>query len=110
VKCGVNFHCHYDRFSRAHVPKNDSTHVPSHSNKEAQRLRYLRYRKHNIFVVQRAVQDMAVDTLLVSDSLFRAQCVKERRKYVDMVEEARANGASVHIFSTMHESGQFVCA
>ena len=37
--------------------------------------------------VARAAESDAVETLLVSDKLFRAQNVAERRKYVDLVDK-----------------------
>jgi protein pelota len=56
--------------------------------------------------VQQAQEQQAVDSLLVTDELFRSSNVKMRRQYVDLVENVRANGGSVYIFSSMHISGQ----
>ena len=67
--------------------------------------------------VARAVEAGAVGTLLISDSLFRlfllkagligrSQNVGERRKWVGMVEEVKATGGEVLIFSSIHESGK----
>lgn len=47
----------------------------------------------------------AIDTLLVTDDLFRAADIKTRKKYVAMVEEAKKGGAKVVIFSDQHVSG-----
>lgn len=55
--------------------------------------------------VQYAAEQGALDRLLLSDSLFRAQHVARRAQYVDLVETARQAGAQVHIFSSMHISG-----
>ena len=55
--------------------------------------------------VQAAIEQGAVDSLLLADSLFRAQNVARRRQYVELVQAARAGGAKVHIFSSMHVSG-----
>ena len=55
--------------------------------------------------VQAAIEQGAVDSLLLADSLFRAQNVAKRRQYVELVSAARAGGAKVHIFSSMHVSG-----
>ncbi|KAG7353706.1 cell division protein pelota PelA [Nitzschia inconspicua] len=56
--------------------------------------------------VQRAQEQQAVDSLLVTDELFRSSSVKTRRQYVDLVEDVRASGGKVYIFSSMHISGQ----
>jgi protein pelota len=56
--------------------------------------------------VQKAQEQQAVDSLLVTDELFRSSNVTTRRQYVDLVESVRANGGKVYVFSTMHISGQ----
>merc|ERR1711874_500233 len=56
--------------------------------------------------VAMAVEADAVETLLVSDKLFRAQNVAERRKYVEMVDKVREVGGEVKIFSSLHVSGE----
>jgi protein pelota len=56
--------------------------------------------------VSKAQEQQAVDSLLVTDELFRSSNVKTRRQYVDLVENVRASGGTVYIFSSMHISGQ----
>lgn len=56
--------------------------------------------------VRKAQEHLAVDTLLVTDELFRSANVATRKNYVKLVEDVRASGGSVHIFSSMHVSGQ----
>ena len=57
--------------------------------------------------VKSAAEQMAIDSLLVTDELFRCtSSVKKRREYVDLVEGVRANGGTVYIFSSLHVSGQ----
>jgi len=56
--------------------------------------------------VAKAHECLSIETLLVSDSLFRNSDVKLRKLYVDLVESVRAAGGKVHIFSSMHVSGQ----
>merc|ERR1712013_765314 len=56
--------------------------------------------------VAMAVEADAVETLLVSDKLFRAQNVTERRKYVEMVDKVREMGGEVKVFSSLHVSGE----
>ncbi len=53
-----------------------------------------------------ANESKAVESLLVTDSLFRAADVKTRRTYVQLVESVREHGGSVHIFSSLHVSGE----
>jgi protein pelota len=55
---------------------------------------------------RRALEQGAVAKLLVSDSLLRAQHVERRATYVALVEAATAVGAAVHIFSSLHVSGE----
>ncbi|EPQ26483.1 uncharacterized protein PFL1_05805 [Pseudozyma flocculosa PF-1] len=58
--------------------------------------------KHVLLAASRG----AIGTLLISDGLFRAADPARRRKFVDLVEEVRKQGAEVAIFSSMHESGR----
>lgn len=48
----------------------------------------------------------SIDTLLVSDSLFRSKDIGQRRKYVNLVESVKHQGATVLIFSSMHVTGE----
>ncbi|KAM6964241.1 protein pelota homolog [Tautogolabrus adspersus] len=56
--------------------------------------------------VERAVEALAVDTLLISDQLFRHQDVPVRSRYVRLVDNVRDNGGNVRIFSSLHVSGE----
>lgn len=56
--------------------------------------------------VAKAHEQLAIDSLLVTDELFRSVSVKTRKKYVQLVESVRENGGQVYIFSSMHVSGQ----
>ena len=56
--------------------------------------------------VEKANEARAIDTLLVSDNLFRSQNVNERKMYVALVESVRDNGGEVRIFSSLHVSGE----
>lgn len=55
--------------------------------------------------VAKAAEQGALETLLLTDSLFRAQDIQRRKQYVELVADARAAGAKVHIFSSLHVSG-----
>eukprot|EP01126_Amoeba_proteus_P041403 TRINITY_DN4452_c0_g1_i15.p1 TRINITY_DN4452_c0_g1~~TRINITY_DN4452_c0_g1_i15.p1 ORF type:complete len:120 (-),score=27.41 TRINITY_DN4452_c0_g1_i15:164-523(-) len=55
--------------------------------------------------VTRCNDQLAIEKLLISDSLFRSQNIKTRATYVDLVQKARENGADVLIFSSLHVSG-----
>jgi len=50
--------------------------------------------------------EQAVEVLLITDELFRSRDVKERRKFVDLVEGVRDSGGDVKIFSSLHVSGE----
>jgi protein pelota len=58
--------------------------------------------KHVRFAVDRG----AVDTLLVTDGLFRAADLGTRKRYVALVEDTKEAGGEVLIFSSMHTSGE----
>jgi len=56
--------------------------------------------------VEKAIEKGAVGTLLVSNSLFRSNNMKERRRYVAMVDDVKAQGGTeVMVLSSLHESG-----
>ncbi|KAI9907637.1 hypothetical protein PsorP6_003414 [Peronosclerospora sorghi] len=56
--------------------------------------------------VMRANKNMAIETLMITDSLFRQQDLFMRRKYVDLVESVRDYGGTVRLFSSLHVSGE----
>uniref|UniRef100_A0A915E0R3 Protein pelota homolog n=1 Tax=Ditylenchus dipsaci TaxID=166011 RepID=A0A915E0R3_9BILA len=56
--------------------------------------------------VKLASDQLAIDTLMISDSLFRSKNLGQRRKYVRLVETIRDQGATVLIFSSMHVTGE----
>ena len=56
--------------------------------------------------VAKANEQLSIDSLLVTDELFRASDVKTRKRYVRLVESVRENGGQVYVFSSMHVSGQ----
>ena len=56
--------------------------------------------------VAAAAERGAIHVLLLADSLLRAQHVARRRAYVELVDAVRALGATVHVFSSMHVSGE----
>lgn len=49
---------------------------------------------------------LAIQTLLITEELFRSADINTRRKYVDLVESVKAGGGEVFIFSVMHVSGE----
>lgn len=61
---------------------------------------------YGYFHVQKANEELAIDSLLISDELFRSADIATRKKYVALVESVRERGGTVYIFSTMHVSGQ----
>jgi len=56
--------------------------------------------------VMKASEHNAIQTLLVSDSLFRAASIATRKKYVELVQSVKDGGGKVHIFSSLHVSGE----
>ncbi|XP_049867522.1 protein pelota [Pectinophora gossypiella] len=56
--------------------------------------------------VERANEAQAIETLMISDKLFRCQDIQQRKEYVSLVDSVRDNGGDVRIFSSMHVSGE----
>ncbi|XP_055681138.1 protein pelota [Lutzomyia longipalpis] len=56
--------------------------------------------------VTRAIEAECVQTLLISDNLFRCQDFNQRKEYVRLVDAVRESGGEVKIFSSMHISGE----
>ncbi|XP_076549213.1 pelota mRNA surveillance and ribosome rescue factor [Osmia lignaria lignaria] len=56
--------------------------------------------------IQKANEAQAIETLLISDKLFRCQDVATRKEYVEIVENVRESGGEVKIFSSLHVSGE----
>ncbi|XP_014206077.1 protein pelota [Copidosoma floridanum] len=56
--------------------------------------------------VQVACEAQAIETLLISDKLFRCQDVALRKEYVTLVEAVKDSGGDVKIFSSLHVSGE----
>lgn len=56
--------------------------------------------------VAKAVEAQAVETLLISDNLFRNQDLAQRKEYVRLVDAVRDSSGEVKIFSSMHISGE----
>ena len=56
--------------------------------------------------VTRAVRERAVQTLMVTDVLFKSKDVGERRRYVALVEEVKEQGGEVLVLSGQHVSGE----
>ncbi len=56
--------------------------------------------------VRIAAEHDAVETLLMSDSMFRIRDFVARRKYVDLVESVKAKGGRFLCFSSLHVTGE----
>ncbi|CAN1271523.1 Protein PELOTA 1 [Linum perenne] len=56
--------------------------------------------------VEVANERLAVQTLLITDDLFRNADIPTRQKYVNLVKSVKSSGGKAHIFSTMHSSGE----
>ncbi|KAG4099099.1 hypothetical protein H8356DRAFT_358801 [Neocallimastix lanati (nom. inval.)] len=53
-----------------------------------------------------ACENNAIETLLLSDKLFRSNDIETRKKYIKLVEDVRAKGGKVLIYSSLHNSGE----
>jgi protein pelota len=53
-----------------------------------------------------ALQNQAIETLLITDELFRSSNITVRKQYVTLVDQIKTNGGIVIIFSIMNPSGQ----
>ncbi|GFQ72928.1 protein pelota [Trichonephila clavata] len=56
--------------------------------------------------VMKANEAQAIDTLLISDKLFRCNDVAKRKSFVELVDSVRENGGEVKLFSSLHPSGE----
>ncbi|XP_021749375.1 protein PELOTA 1-like [Chenopodium quinoa] len=56
--------------------------------------------------VEVAHDRMAIQTLLITDEQFRNADIATRKKYINLVDSIKDSGGSVHIFSSMHVSGE----
>lgn len=56
--------------------------------------------------VEVAHERMAIQTLLITDELFRSSDIATRRKYVNLVSSVNDSGGTVYVFSSMHVSGE----
>lgn len=53
-----------------------------------------------------AAENDAIETLLVTDDLFRAADTATRKNYVALVDQVKESGSDVCIFSALHTSGE----
>lgn len=58
--------------------------------------------------VEVAHDRMAIQTLLITDALIRDSDIPTRKKYVKLIDSVKSSGGNVHVFSTMHVSGEQV--
>lgn len=56
--------------------------------------------------VEVAHERMAIQTLLITDDLFRSSDVATRKKYANLVDSVKDSGGTALIFSSMHVSGE----
>lgn len=53
-----------------------------------------------------AHESQAIDSLLISDKLYRSEDFNERKKYLTLMEEVKLINGNVYNFSSMHPSGE----
>ncbi|KAM7459379.1 hypothetical protein LguiA_036373 [Lonicera macranthoides] len=56
--------------------------------------------------VEFAFDRMAIQTLLITDELFRSADIVTRKKYINLVDSVKGSGGTAHVFSSMHVSGE----
>ncbi|GKA48161.1 protein PELOTA 1 [Tanacetum coccineum] len=56
--------------------------------------------------VEVANERMAVETLLITDELFRIADIATRQRYVNLVNGVEKSGGTTYVFSSMHVSGE----
>lgn len=56
--------------------------------------------------VEKANRLECIETLMMTDSLFRSSELAERKRYVRLYDEVRAMGKEVLVFSSLHPSGE----
>lgn len=56
--------------------------------------------------VERAAVGKGGGALLISNSLFRSQEIKTRKRWVKVVDDVKEQGGEVRVLSSMHESGK----
>merc|ERR1712232_681192 len=56
--------------------------------------------------VKRALDLGAIDTLMISDKLFRNSSVKVRKEYVKLVTDVKESHYAAHVFSSGHVTGK----
>ncbi|GIY26527.1 protein pelota [Caerostris darwini] len=56
--------------------------------------------------VLKANEAQAIDTLLISDKLFRCNDIAKRKCFVELVDSVRESGGEVKMFSSLHPSGE----
>jgi len=56
--------------------------------------------------VERANEMLAIETFMVTDTLFRSTDLATRKRFVNLVESVRDNNGDVKIFSSLHVSGE----
>jgi protein pelota len=54
----------------------------------------------------RCLQLKAIETLLISDHLFRSKDFKKRKTYNDLVDSVKGMKGEVVVFSSLHPSGE----
>lgn len=53
-----------------------------------------------------ADENLAIDTLMVTDTLFKSCDVATRKAYVALCESVKEHGGAVKVFSSLHVSGE----
>lgn len=49
---------------------------------------------------------LLIHELLITDTLFKSSDIVTRQKYIKLIEEVKSHGGVIHVFSSMHTSGE----
>lgn len=49
---------------------------------------------------------LLIHELLITDTLFKSSDLLTRQKYIKLIEDVKSHGGIVHVFSSMHTSGE----
>ena len=52
--------------------------------------------------VLKANEELVIDSLMITDELFRSSDIASRKVYVRLVESVKENGGTVYVFSSLH--------
>jgi protein pelota len=61
---------------------------------------------YGIKEVLNANEQIAIESLLISDKMYRSDNYEERNRYVELIDSVKHSGGKVYKFSSLHVSGE----